>query len=97
MGLRCIGCGIGSIHGGLGLGTKAREGSGWVGLVGVLVRHILEFLGMLTCYIRCWKGYLNGHLSNLHNALKGSFFLLYACTHNPTRIDPTKEQWQEIS
>lgn len=24
-------------------------------------------------------------------------FLLHACAHNPTGIDPTKEQWKEIS
>ncbi|ORY78870.1 pyridoxal phosphate-dependent transferase [Leucosporidium creatinivorum] len=26
-----------------------------------------------------------------------SVFLLHACAHNPTGIDPTKEQWKEIS
>ncbi|RYR09013.1 hypothetical protein Ahy_B05g076971 isoform G [Arachis hypogaea] len=31
------------------------------------------------------------------NALDGSFFLLYACAHNPTGVDPSEEQWQEIS
>ncbi|RYR09010.1 hypothetical protein Ahy_B05g076971 isoform M [Arachis hypogaea] len=33
----------------------------------------------------------------LKNALDGSFFLLYACAHNPTGVDPSEEQWQEIS
>jgi Aspartate/tyrosine/aromatic aminotransferase len=27
----------------------------------------------------------------------GSVVLLHACAHNPTGMDPTKEQWQEIS
>jgi len=28
---------------------------------------------------------------------KGSIVLLHACAHNPTGIDPTREQWKEIS
>lgn len=31
------------------------------------------------------------------NAPNKSIFLLHACAHNPTGIDPTKEQWKEIS
>lgn len=31
------------------------------------------------------------------NAPNGSFFLLHACAHNPTGVDPTEEQWREIS
>ncbi|QHN87515.1 Phosphatidylinositol 4-kinase beta [Arachis hypogaea] len=33
----------------------------------------------------------------LKNAPDGSFFLLHACAHNPTGVDPSEEQWQEIS
>jgi aspartate aminotransferase len=28
---------------------------------------------------------------------EGSFFLLHACAHNPTGVDPTPEQWKEMS
>ncbi|KAJ1259490.1 hypothetical protein BS78_10G159600 [Paspalum vaginatum] len=31
------------------------------------------------------------------NAPDGSFFLLHACAHNPTGVDPSEEQWREIS
>ncbi|BBG94277.1 aspartate aminotransferase 1, partial [Prunus dulcis] len=31
------------------------------------------------------------------NAPNGSFFLLHACAHNPTGVDPSEEQWKEIS
>lgn len=31
------------------------------------------------------------------NAPNGSFFLLHACAHNPTGVDPSEEQWREIS
>lgn len=33
----------------------------------------------------------------MQNAPNGSFFLLHACAHNPTGVDPTEEQWREIS
>jgi len=35
--------------------------------------------------------------SHLQNAPDGSFFLLHACAHNPTGVDPTEEQWRKIS
>lgn len=28
---------------------------------------------------------------------KGSIILLHACAHNPTGVDPTPEQWEEIA
>ncbi|GLU17874.1 hypothetical protein SLE2022_342240 [Rubroshorea leprosula] len=36
-------------------------------------------------------------VDDIKNAPNGSFFLLHPCAHNPTGIDPTEEQWQEIS
>lgn len=33
----------------------------------------------------------------LQNAPEGSIVLLHACAHNPTGVDPTQEQWKEIS
>ncbi|XP_024026490.1 aspartate aminotransferase, mitochondrial-like [Morus notabilis] len=33
----------------------------------------------------------------LQNAPASSFFFLLPCAHNPTRVDPTEEQWREIS
>ncbi|KAJ7981590.1 Aspartate aminotransferase [Quillaja saponaria] len=36
-------------------------------------------------------------MDDLKNAPNGSFFLLHACAHNPTGVDPTEEQWREIS
>lgn len=35
--------------------------------------------------------------SDVKNASEGSIVLLHACAHNPTGIDPTPEQWKEIS
>lgn len=36
-------------------------------------------------------------MDDIKNAPSGSFFLLHACAHNPTGVDPTEEQWREIS
>jgi len=38
-----------------------------------------------------------GFMQDIKDAPKGSFFMLHACAHNPTGVDPTREQWQEIS
>ncbi|GAB2274709.1 L-asparaginase 1 [Dionaea muscipula] len=36
-------------------------------------------------------------IEDIKNAPNGSFFLLHACAHNPTGVDPSEEQWKEIS
>lgn len=36
-------------------------------------------------------------IHDLKNIPPGSVVLIHACAHNPTGMDPTKEQWQEIS
>ncbi|KAI0466052.1 pyridoxal phosphate-dependent transferase [Xylaria cf. heliscus] len=38
-----------------------------------------------------------GMLADIKAAPKGSIFLFHACAHNPTGVDPTQEQWREIS
>lgn len=38
-----------------------------------------------------------GMKKDLKEMEKGSIVLLHACAHNPTGIDPTREQWKEIS
>eukprot|EP00793_Prasinoderma_coloniale_P002323 PRCOL_00002831-RA len=38
-----------------------------------------------------------GMMEDVHAAPKGSFFLLHACAHNPTGVDPSAEQWAELS
>jgi len=39
----------------------------------------------------------NGLLNDIKNAPEGSIFLFHACAHNPTGVDPTLDQWKEIS
>ena len=38
-----------------------------------------------------------GMIADIKAAPEGSIVLLHACAHNPTGIDPTKEQWEQIS
>lgn len=38
-----------------------------------------------------------GFLSSLKSAPERSVFLLHACAHNPTGVDPTSEQWETIA
>ncbi|KAL2050525.1 hypothetical protein ABVK25_009194 [Lepraria finkii] len=38
-----------------------------------------------------------GMRSTIENAPEGSIILLHACAHNPTGVDPTRDQWKEIA
>jgi len=39
----------------------------------------------------------DGMVADLRAAPEGSIVLLHACAHNPTGIDPSQEQWKQIS
>jgi aspartate aminotransferase len=39
----------------------------------------------------------DGMLGDINGAPNGSIFLLHACAHNPTGVDPTPDQWKQIS
>ena len=36
-------------------------------------------------------------IEDLSNAPAKSVIVLHACAHNPTGLDPTKEQWEKIA
>ncbi|PIK35143.1 putative aspartate aminotransferase, mitochondrial [Apostichopus japonicus] len=38
-----------------------------------------------------------GAMEDLNNAPEGSVIMLHACAHNPTGVDPTREDWKEMS
>ena len=40
---------------------------------------------------------IDGMVKDLENAQPGSIILLHTCAHNPTGVDPTKEQWRRIA
>jgi aspartate aminotransferase len=43
------------------------------------------------------RGYdYEGMLADLSSAEEGAIVLLHACAHNPTGVDPSREQWQGI-
>lgn len=44
------------------------------------------------------KGFnFRGMIEDLENAPAGSIILLHTCAHNPTGVDPSKEQWHAIA
>jgi len=38
----------------------------------------------------------DGMIAHMESAEEGSAYLLHACAHNPTGVDPTMEQWEKI-
>ncbi|BFZ59212.1 aspartate transaminase aat1 [Saitoella coloradoensis] len=40
---------------------------------------------------------INGMIEDIKAAPEGSIILLHACAHNPTGVDPTEDQWRQIS
>ncbi|WFD35389.1 aspartate transaminase [Malassezia cuniculi] len=40
---------------------------------------------------------IDGLLRGVNEAPNGSVFLLHACAHNPSGVDPTPEQWRQIA
>lgn len=44
-------------------------------------------------FFSCWH---LGLLDDLNAAPSGAIVLLHACAHNPTGVDPTLEQWEQI-
>lgn len=40
---------------------------------------------------------IDGMLQDLESAQEGSCVLLHTCAHNPTGVDPTEAQWQQIA
>ncbi|KAI8337236.1 aspartate aminotransferase [Chlamydoabsidia padenii] len=65
-------------------------------------RNIFEGVGFQVEEYAYWdpatKG-LNykGMIQAIHDAPTGSIFILHACAHNPTGVDPTQEQWKGIA
>ncbi|CCH59750.1 hypothetical protein TBLA_0B09330 [Henningerozyma blattae CBS 6284] len=39
---------------------------------------------------------IDGWLKTIEAAKKGSVFVLHACAHNPTGMDPTPEEWEQV-
>lgn len=63
--------------------------------------QIFQSLGLTVETYPYWDGKkkaldIDGFLATIKSAPKGSIFLLHACAHNPTGLDPTASQWKEI-
>ena len=46
---------------------------------------------------KCFRLNFAGAMEDIKNIPEGSVILLHACAHNPTGVDPTPEQWKEMS
>jgi aspartate/tyrosine/aromatic aminotransferase len=62
---------------------------------------IMDHAGVPYAPYRYWNAAgrdldLAGMLEDLTNAPEGSVVMLHAAAHNPTGVDPTKEQWDQI-
>jgi aspartate/tyrosine/aromatic aminotransferase len=62
---------------------------------------IMEHAGLGTASYKYWNESgrnldFNGMVDDIKKAPEGSIFLLHAAAHNPTGVDPTKEQWDQI-
>lgn len=63
---------------------------------------IAKNVGLEVIEYRYWKADtrtvdFDGLIADLQTAKPGSFVVLHACAHNPTGMDPTKEQWKKIA
>ncbi|KAH3679477.1 hypothetical protein WICMUC_000967 [Wickerhamomyces mucosus] len=62
---------------------------------------VFEVLGLKTATYSYWDDVnksldIENYLKDIENAPKGSIFVLHACAHNPTGLDPTRDQWIQI-
>eukprot|EP00002_Diphylleia_rotans_P002328 TRINITY_DN11485_c0_g1_i1.p1 TRINITY_DN11485_c0_g1~~TRINITY_DN11485_c0_g1_i1.p1 ORF type:complete len:454 (+),score=88.67 TRINITY_DN11485_c0_g1_i1:59-1420(+) len=64
--------------------------------------NIFRDAGLETITYRYWDPASNGLdfaglMQDFQNAPNNSIVLLHACAHNPTGVDPTPEQWEQIA
>lgn len=62
---------------------------------------IFESQGVKTATYPYWDAAtksldLEGFIKAIESSPRGSVFLLHACAHNPTGLDPTEAQWEKI-
>jgi aspartate/tyrosine/aromatic aminotransferase len=63
---------------------------------------ILKHAGVAAATYKYWDAKSRGldfagMMADINGAPNGSIFLLHACAHNPTGVDPTPDQWAQIS
>ena len=62
--------------------------------------NILDKSGLTPCKYNYYKNReidMKSILKSISDAPRGSIFLMHACGHNPTGIDPNDTQWKQIS
>ena len=59
--------------------------------------HICTYTHTCICIYITTHEHTIGMMEDIKAAPDGSIFMLHACAHNPTGVDPTMDQWKEIS
>lgn len=64
-------------------------------------KAIFETQGLKTANYAYWNAAsksldLEGYLRDIKAAPNGSVFVVHACAHNPTGLDPSKDEWSSI-
>jgi aspartate aminotransferase len=64
-------------------------------------KNIFQDAGFEVKEYKYWNASTNGldlagMLNDIKSAPEGSVILLHACAHNPTGVDPTEDQWNQI-
>ncbi|EGW33964.1 uncharacterized protein SPAPADRAFT_59375 [Spathaspora passalidarum NRRL Y-27907] len=64
-------------------------------------KQIFEYIGFKVASYPYWDNEtksldLKGYLAAIEDAAPGSIFVLHACAHNPTGLDPNEAQWDQI-
>lgn len=68
----------------------------WANHPGMVTRAKLNYVEY-AYYDPSTKSFdVKGMLSCLEKAEAGSIILLHACAHNPTGVDPSREEWKKI-
>lgn len=63
--------------------------------------QVFESLGLKTASYSYWNDEtksldIDNYLKDITDAPEGSIFLLHSCAHNPTGLDPTRDEWIKI-
>lgn len=63
-----------------------------------ILHHVSLTTGLYPYYSPTSQGLsFDGLIGHLNSIPDGSVVLLHACAHNPTGVDPTREQWKKIA
>lgn len=70
----------------------------WINHVNIFKLAGFKNVGQYTYYDPKTKGLdFEGYKKAINDAPSGSIFIVHQCAHNPTGVDPSKAQWEELA